>query len=142
MGCDIHLHTEVKINGEWQHYSVCHVTRNYALFALMADVRNDGSIEPVSLQKGLPMNMTPLTKFDYQDWKLDAHSSSWLTASEIKELHEKCKELNIFKYDRSMFGFSDSFGYLFGNDWSGFIKYPDERLEGLEDVRFIFWFDN
>ncbi len=35
------------------------------------------------------------------------------------------------------------FGYFFGNDVDTYIKYPsDTHRLGIEDVRFIFWFDN
>lgn len=33
MGCDIRLHTEVKIDGTWYTYGAPHMERNYALFA-------------------------------------------------------------------------------------------------------------
>lgn len=41
MGCDIHLHQEVKINGEWHHYRLAEMPRNYEVFEKMAGVRGD-----------------------------------------------------------------------------------------------------
>ena len=65
MGCDLHLHTEVKINGKLHHYGSHRPHRNYDLFAKMANVRNyDEEIEPISLPKGLPEDITELTKYD------------------------------------------------------------------------------
>ena len=40
MGCDIHLHAEIKVNGKWEHYAHPHIRRDYRLFAKMASVRN------------------------------------------------------------------------------------------------------
>ncbi len=36
MGCDIHLHTEVKIANVWHRYGCPSVDRNYRVFAKMA----------------------------------------------------------------------------------------------------------
>jgi hypothetical protein len=139
MGCDIHLHTEVKINGQWHHYSTPDIDRTYALFAKMANVRNcHREIEPISEPKGLPDDMTFLTRFDRNNWEGDAHSDSWLNIHEIKQLYEWLetnKQMEWFKH-------YDQFGYCFGNLWTTLLEYPDDMAEGLEDVRFIFWFDN
>ncbi len=144
MGCDIHLHTEVKINGEWHHYSNPSVWRNYTLFALMAGVRNeDKEIEPISPPRGLPSDMTLLTSFDADYWAGDAHSASWLGADDLLLLDRRARELGVTqRRESSVFWESDYFGYFFGNDYSGFAKYPEDRRKGVEDVRFIFWFDN
>lgn len=146
MGCDIHLHTEVKINDKWHHYGAPNVRRNYALFAKMAGVRNGNGIEPIAEPRGIPTDATELTQYDCAHWNGDGHSHSYLTAPEIAELSEWAQsDEQEFSFDRPskvLFWESDTFGYLFGNDWSGFTKYPKDRPEGLEDVRFIFWFDN
>ncbi len=150
MGCDIHLHTEVKINGVWHHYGCPQVWRSYNLFAKLANVRNyedPGSpeyIEPISEPRGLPEDATAVTKYDSDRWGVDGHSHSWIGAQEIAQVAEWAKKRGMEKAPNGMEGFweSDMFGYLFGNDWSGFTKYPDERPEGLEDIRWVFWFDN
>lgn len=138
MGCDIHLHTEVKIGGKWRHYSAPNFQRNYKYFAKMANVRNYDEIEPISEPKGLPFDITEVTKFDADKWGSDAHSASWLGAEELVELEEFVLE------DRKGDPWFENktWGYLFGNTWGGFAKYPEDRPEGLEDVRFVFWFDN
>jgi hypothetical protein len=148
MGCDIHLHIEVKISGKWHHHSTPSVPRNYALFSKMAGVRhNDSSITPIAQPRGLPKDLTELTRFSYERWKPDAHSESWLNASEILELCEWARE-----YHRTIRGRrpewpewdeAETFGgFLFGNYFSDFARYPEDREDGLEDLRFIFWFDN
>lgn len=140
MGCDIHLHSEIKINGKWHHYSHPRIDRNYTLFARMADVRNDGSIEPISKPRGIPENATFTTKYDY---KHDSgHSASWLSWQEIVALgewfeqkqRERMKPGDFYSFEHN------EVGYLFGNSWS--LEYKEELPKGLEDARFVFWFDN
>lgn len=63
MGCDIHLHQEVKIGGEWHHYREQSVSRNYALFAKMAGVRNYGlTVTPIDEPRGIPDDATDGTE--------------------------------------------------------------------------------
>lgn len=133
MGCDIHFHSEILINGKWHHYSTRHVTRSYRLFALMAGVRGD--LPPVVRPRGLPDDMTEATKLDYEEWKDDAHHMSYLDSKLIDDLAAQIKIYNLGDE-------SDFFGHLFGNSYSGFVKYPAEYPSSLEDVRFVFWFDN
>lgn len=143
MGCDIHLHTEVKINGTWHHYSTPAVPRWYLLFARMANVRNYEDVEPIAEPRGLPQDATALTLFDAERWGPDGHSHSYLSAEEIAELVQWVKDKSEqFKFEFAPFWESNTFGFVFGNNWSGFSKYPADRPEGLEDVRFVFWFDN
>ena len=78
MGCDIHVHFEIKLNGKWEHYSNPSIDRNYELFAKMADVRNDyeNPIIPISFPKGLPKDLSVVTKFEVDHWGSDGHSHS------------------------------------------------------------------
>ena len=49
MGCDIHAHLEIKIDGKWLYYSPVNINRNYNVFAKTAGVRNyTGKIIPIS----------------------------------------------------------------------------------------------
>jgi len=144
MGCDIHLHQEVKINGKWEHYALLNPRRNYVMFARMANVRNyDGELEPIVEPRGIPKDATVLTKYDFKEWEGDAHSASWLSAQEISELNKWREEYKSFPGEKlDIFWLEDWAGYLFGNSWPGFWEYPNDRPAGLEDVRWVFWFDN
>ena len=146
MGCDIHAHLEVKINGVWHHASMPHISRDYELFSRMADVRNDPKnspeyTEPIDQPRGLPKDVTFLTKFasDYMD--SDGHSHSWLSCEELTALIEwydaKRKERGV----KSVSWEWDTLGYLFGNGWD-VKKYPEDQPKGVEDTRIVFWFDN
>jgi hypothetical protein len=64
MGCDIHLYIEYKnkkvefdgYKDNWHDFGKCiNPGRNYALFALMADVRNyDGQLPVIVNPRGMP----------------------------------------------------------------------------------------
>lgn len=135
MGCDIHLHTEIKLNGEWYGYGAPNILRSYKLFGKMAGVRSD-EVEPISMPKGLPDDCSKVVKFASDKMGIDGHSHSYLTADEILELEDwYAREFNDIFPERQ-------WGYFFGNSWGGFSKYPQDNPEGVEDVRFTFWFDN
>jgi len=153
MGCDIHLYGEVKIEGVWHCYSHPNVPRCYALFALMADVRNrDGEIHPVSKPKGLPVDLSlPVAKAAaYWGWGAKehggGHSFSWLGAGELVKLEDQWLKVRKAMYPAGGWEGSDLdhhyFGYLEGNGWAGFARYPEDRKAWIEDVRLVFWFDN
>ena len=138
MGCDIHFHSEVKRNGKWQHYSSNSIPRHYALFSKMAGVRNsNNNIVPISKPKGLPNDVTELTKLCSDDLGVDGHSHSWFNADEIVQLHEWCDEQDLLYTHKS------NFPYLCGSNFDSFKKYPEDwEGLGIEDVRYVFWFDN
>ena len=150
MGCDIHLHVEIKVKGnnEWQHYNQPHCDRYYPLFAKMANVRNYeqyGPIEPISQPKGFPEDASLTTKFCYDYQYGDAHSASWLNLDEIKELSKWFNKELKKSDDYHGFESNNRFGYLFGNPFEGFnppVKPSAGYPEDLQDVRFVFWFDN
>ena len=143
MGCDIHLHQEVKINGKWLHYSNPSIDRNYRLFAILAGVRNHYEITPINSPRGIPEDIAESTKFDCDEvWGCDGHSHSHITAEEIAIL-KKEYEKNCYPQEKlHSFWFERIFGFLYGNSWDGFTEYPEDRPKGLQDIRFVFWFDN
>lgn len=61
--------------------------RNYALFAMLAGVRNRCDFVQISDTKGVPSNMSDTVKNEYEEWYGDAHSASWLTLRELKEFN-------------------------------------------------------
>ena len=139
MGCDIHVHVEIKVAGKWEHYNHPRVGRWYELFARMADVRNDGGVDPIARPRGMPDGCSVGTLVSCR--ADDGHSHSWLDALEIALLD---KWVEAEAGEGSVCPFEDNFGYLFGNSFSGFLTrgrdggYPEE----VEDVRFVFWFDS
>ena len=138
MGCDIHLHVEVKIDGKWEHWSCPDVNRDYELFGWLADVRGD---DPVAPQKGIPDDATTLTKLHCEDWGVDGHSHSWLGTGEVAEVARRYEA----RGQQSSFERDTGIGYVPGyRKWS---EEPDPAEDGpmatkIEDARIVFWFDN
>lgn len=137
MGCDIHAHFEIKVDGEWLHFSQPSIQRNYSLFARIANVRNyyENAIEPISKPKGLPEDISKTTKLCFAYWEDDAHDTTWLNAGEIEQM---CKfaeaEDKLFEHKQ--------LGYLFENGWGDWKDYPKSYPSFIQDIRFICWFDN
>lgn len=148
MGCDIHLHTEVKIGDVWYTYSSPFPQRSYALFGKMAGVR--GSETPVSPPKGLPKDMGVVTALSAKEWGADGHSHSWLNAEEIAAVHDWQEErMNAWRKENPKSDYTypeKEWGYCFGSGWDAFHKY--KGLYGhsipkkVQDIRWVFWFDN
>lgn len=144
MGCDVHLFAEIKVAGKWLLYMQPRVDRCYALFEKMAGVRGDVR-EAIAPPRGIPSDASEATVFCAEYDKRDAHSHSWLDAREIAELcawaRRELKPYRATYMDKWDFE-AETGSYLFGNSWEGFTLYPDSRPKGVEDVRFVFWFDN
>ena len=111
MGCDIHLFTEIKksINSEdkwvnvdnWRYNPYyqdgnddreqmmdvvsLYSGRDYDLFSVLAGVRNYGNNDSIDNPRGLPEDVTSITKKECDVWGDDGHSHSWLTLKELKE---------------------------------------------------------
>jgi len=129
MGCDIHLHTEIMVNGKWLHYSHPDIDRDYELFSRMAGIRGD--LIPIDIPRGIPGDASDTTKFCYDNDTefLGIHSASWLAPREISILYQEFKE-------------SRKFGYLQGSGWT-LREWEDTKgLDLIQNFRWIFWFDN
>jgi hypothetical protein len=135
MGCDIRLIVEVKIEGTWYCWNQPNIVRDYYLFGYMAGVRKS-ELQLFDV-KGLPDDMSIVTQKLYQNWEDDAHSMSWLCLDEIKRLQQHLTNVNHFD---DCFGWNRVFGWFFGNDYYDY-DFSNSK-EGIEDVRFVFWFDN
>ena len=139
MGCDVHGHFEVQINGKWEHYSTPNIHRNYALFEKMAGVRgsiNNAIVPP----KGLPEDVSLVTRIAANYMGVDGHTHSWLSSSEFKEMYNFHKSL----YDSAKWWEIDEeqYGYLFENGFEDFEPGDGGYPKEIEDFRLVFWFDN
>lgn len=158
MGCDIHLHTEIKVNGTWYHYGAPNGERCYALFALIAGVRGNprgaapDGCEPVARDRGVPDDASVVTRIACEDYAQDGHGHTWLGAADLVELERRWRAMLEDKSQASRYARGDleaeHAGFFFGNSWAGWALYPDESCNkslrglGVEDVRWILWFDN
>ncbi|MFH5185757.1 hypothetical protein ACHHV8_25625 [Paenibacillus sp. TAB 01] len=59
--------------------------RHYLLFALLAGVRNQYEITPISEPKCMPNDVSSEIKSISEEWGCDGHSHTWLTAKELTE---------------------------------------------------------
>jgi len=111
MGCDIHLHYEIKKGNKWKYIDwkkdlqsedkdyytelfnhPLYVGRNYDLFSILANVRNgygfagcktSGGFAPIDFPRGLPDDISDMVKEEAEHWEGDAHSHSWLYLQEL-----------------------------------------------------------
>lgn len=61
--------------------------RNYALFGLLAGVRNYTEFQPFALPKGFPLDASLGIWKEVNRWGIDGHDHSWLTLKEIKSFN-------------------------------------------------------
>lgn len=107
MGCDIHLYVERRSNRSWEsveeweledgdlnvpYVKRFYTSRNYDLFAILANVRNGRGFadtitgegfNPISEPKGLPEDVSYQVRAVSSRWGEDGHSHSYLTLREL-----------------------------------------------------------
>lgn len=132
MGCDIHIHAEIRIAGTWHYYAPVDCDRNYELFEKIAGVRGDVS-DAIAPPRGLPPDATFMTMRHFNRCPDDNHTPTWLSAEEIASVAAWHKDR---KY-RTPWG-----GYLFGNTYEWFLRFRSDYPADIEDLRFVLWFDN
>lgn len=163
MGCDIHNHVEVKINGIWEYDSLNNFSnydyknekyikneqnepfgwRSYSMFSLLGNVRNYIGIIPISDNRGLPSDVSDDIKQQSIEERGDAHSHSYLTLRELIEydydksyLNENYINGELITED-DIYNPKDFLGNLF------FIHLEElKELGDPDNVRIVFWFDN
>ena len=115
MGCDIHLHAERYEGSRWHYLPGCpDPVRNYRLFYVLDDVRNDYDLPTICPPKGIPEDISSELK-GAEDFKssivtidedgdelsawLGEHSYSWLTLEELMAFDwcQKCTLHGIVK---------------------------------------------
>lgn len=98
--------------------------RNYYLFSILADVRNDGSVKPISQERGIPKDASSGYLYMVNRWRGDAHSHSYFTLKELMEIDWNKYETQYLN------NFIDVIGNLSSID------------SNPEKVRICFFFDN
>lgn len=142
MGCDVHAVFEVKVDDKWEYYSSPRIQRNYNLFEKMAGVRGDVA-NAISPPRGLPDDISVITKIEANHYGVDGHSHSWLSREEFKELYEYQKN------SYTLYGGTDwwrvdeeQYGYFFSNGFETFEPGAEGYPKEIQDLRLVFWFDN
>lgn len=136
MGCDVHLHIEVKerSTGIWHHLANPRIDRGYQFFSHLADCGR-GHNTPVIPNRGIPGDITPVTRHDLDRYGSEAHSLSWFGPEEIEKLRDRLAGQPGYDeyHDDLEHGIFRT--YLLGNSLTS--------LEGTPygDIRLVFWFD-
>lgn len=122
MGCDIHVHVEVRDrgHGEWAYYDELDVGRDYELFGLLAGVRGtefDCQINP----RGLPRDASEETRIAHADYHDSAHTESCIYGDEFLGMKGAKVRRKISPFLRAL------------------ARMPSQLPER---VRFVFWFDS
>ena len=138
MGCDIHTHFELKIDGKWEYYGPGDFDRDYTLFTRLAGVRDYwDDTERIDDPRGLPDDITMMIKLHVDDWGINGHSHSWVSSEEYVKVIKYMRELRAgnrwSQYNHI---------WLFGNSFCEFHEDRNEFPECVEDFRMVFWFDN
>lgn len=146
MGCDIHGYVEV----DKRHYDdedswwkpagnlFPFVGRSYDSFGCLFGVRNYAGFEPVADGRGVPSNLSREVKEDYQSWGSDAHSASYLTFSEIKDIDwqetatREDERYSILDENKEPTGTKFSLGPASG--WNEIVKENKDAIENGEPV--------
>ena len=144
MGCDMHMFIESCNKGVWEpvygSYKYGYIFGNegptkedcldwfytgcdYNLFSYLADVRNDGSIKPISEPRGIPTDISDDINDIVESYGADGHSHSWYTLAELLD----CK-----------WGKDNDQDYFIKNlEFLKEISFNDGK-----DIRLVFFFDN
>lgn len=141
MGCDIHLFAEIQVKDQWHLLNVINTRAGYWLFSRLANVRNSGGFTPISTPRGWPDDASIVSQLYKEGWGVDAHSFSWISAAEIRQLFDdlygtECpswmpdKELWKVIRENGIYGLK--FGDCLNDDWDSCV----------DNVRWIFFFDN
>jgi hypothetical protein len=153
MGCDIHCFAEKYRWGKWvkigevfdnpfhdptfprsswnsrktaQPYS----ERNYYMFSILANVRNDWGIIPIAMPKGFPVDVSSdVWNYSNDKYGRDGHSHSWLTVDELLA-YDWYRTITI---DRVPMTYRDLA--------SPNILFYNLRKVGQKKVRIVFFFD-
>lgn len=137
MGCDIHAMIERRSYADWdskqehprwKNAGDPELWRNYALFTALAGVRQNDDNQPIiSEPRGVQDDWCRPFEAWYNEWKLDAHSTSFVTLAEIKNYH----------WDSPYPWWQEVWDHLV-NALDRVKRFGDTD----EDIRLVFFFDN
>jgi hypothetical protein len=142
MAVTVTLHIEVKINGNWEHYTYPDVQQHPLLLDVLGRESPQARTAPIEfIHKGLPANITRLTRFNHEKQHKDAFGESWLDSRSIALIEQRFAEIDPAGSSMRPLESSVYRAWLFGNTFGYVARFGgDEIAPGLEDVRFVYWF--
>lgn len=147
MGCDIHMHSERFVDGRWVHLKKDpYHRRDYWLFWILGGVRRRGYWEvkpdPIAKRRGVPADISPETRKDWEIWDSDAHSANWLSLTELEDF----ARTHPAEIENTPAFWKDTLAELRGCSFHTDCKQLDELgaacIGSTDNVRIVFWFDN
>lgn len=154
MGCDIHIVVERRVGGKWigvnpmpsittrkikkddLGFAMPLATdRNYDRFARLASVRGEGE-KP----RGLPPDISDLTRLEVAGWGGDGHSHSWLSLKDAARIWLETEWLRDKTFDPDSYEAKYPEAHYFGCE--AVDAGGSERYGKIDDYRVVFWFDN
>jgi len=153
MGCDIHLYSETKKDGQWvadllhtlrtptleeledgerAEINKSYRGRNYGLFGLLTngEVRYELGFG-LPYHETIPEDTSSVIKDMYTAWDCDAHSPNYLT---VKQLKAKALEMLVIPDPEAL--------ELLPSLTSLINGLPESTNPDPEEQRIVFWFDN
>jgi hypothetical protein len=128
----IYCHAEIRIDGIWHHYNTLDIGRDDNLFSCLAGLGSvDTGISAKFPVRGLPKDVSPVTRLEAQDFGDYGHTHSWIGLEEIWRVLDDFPDI-LCRAQRV------KANLLFGFSYSACSNnFPDE----LQDVRWVFWFE-
>lgn len=162
MGCDIHVnlekYTKIGVENKWVNVDYWqinpyfgvddsnreydrvsfYVGRNYDLFSILAEIR--GSLDPIADARGIPEDVSTITKREYNIDGFEVHTPSYYTLKELKDyLFNNADNEEIVD---NLSYFVDAMNRRFKTEF--WISDDDEKRYTIKEngFRVVFWFDN
>ena len=133
MGCDIHAMIERRHSKYyfWINAGDPGLHRDYALFAVLAGVRDWGVFTPISGPRGVPSDVCE----PMEDWaeQSGCHSASWLSLAELKAARHSSPEIKKEEFALSLAHFDSLIAEMVRAKRDG---------QTDEDVRLVFFFED
>ena len=112
--------------------------KNYLLYAVLGDVRNDNLIPYIQRLRGIPKDATDIVKEEAED-AYDSIGKGYVTAKELESYYHTYIN-NEDETIRAAAGFIwDLYLYLLHITF-GVRNYEEKHLD-IDDTRLIFWFE-
>ena len=166
MGCDIHMVLERKIGDEWvglHDYSAPEPEalreftvgkgesvptgrwlsfkareRNYQLFGELAGVRTDGTLG--NQPRGLPDDMSQLTRVTADGWGMDGHSHSYLSLREFVTAYAAATDQTPMLVEHRLHPTEETKNWF--HNLCTVVSGVDIYDENFDEFRICFWFVN
>lgn len=120
-------------------------TRNYKLFAVLANVRNYNDLPSIAPDRGMPSDASKALIDAYNEDIADAHSLSYITLRELRDWYKKqeANELKNQLLEKPQLHklFDPWFDFIKNHVAQSFYVYTGNE-DFWDNFRITFWFDN